>query len=180
MMSKTMRASLFGPSVFVGILVVWGVLNTVVEATVQQLVVQPTPAEIASGGAASDSPFTSDLPATGSVADLSEDEFVEQAMAIAAAELRGQLPMKVDELTTLLSVMSLKKTIMYSYRLEVPPGADLTTWELEQAARLEANVCGDTNMRNTIARGGSYRYMYADQTGYRIFDKTIDNCSSGL
>jgi len=86
------------------------------------------------------------------------------AAAIAAnvARVQARLPIRVDEHTTLLSVLAVGKTAKYAFQLKthkehVPP-----KWYVLQKEVLIKNACGVPAVRNLMKEGASYHYMYTD------------------
>lgn len=115
----------------------------------------------------------------GSVADNYESSrqntAIAEAQAQVAAEMRKQLPLKVDEFTTLQTVLSVGPTIIYSYVI------DIQYDEIEREAfsddifkQLKFNVCQETNMLSVMSAGGIYTYTYASADGKSLGSYTLN------
>ncbi len=94
----------------------------------------------------------------------------------AARQANAQMPLRVDALTTVTSIVAEDTTVIYNVRLDVdastlPPG---TAGRLEAGAR--SNACARPDMRQTMAMGGAYAYVWSDRTGRRILELRIDGC----
>jgi hypothetical protein len=94
----------------------------------------------------------------------------------AARQASSQMPLRVDALTTVTSIVAEDTTVIYNVRLDVdastlPPG---TVQRLEAGAR--SNACARADMRQTMAMGGAYAYVWTDRTGRQILSLRIDGC----
>ena len=99
---------------------------------------------------------------------------VERAVKHAVHELRNQLPMQVDEATTLLRVASAGKALIYHYRLSsAKRDMDLTHFHAIMASDLISNVCQHEDMRYMMEMGANYRYVYMSADGLLIDEITI-------
>jgi len=93
-----------------------------------------------------------------------------------AAQMDAQLPQKIDEITTLVSVSSNGPTFNYTYVL------DVATAEVGQAnidsleAATRQNACTEPSMKQTIGLGGAYFYRWVDRSGTQITTLRIDAC----
>ena len=110
-----------------------------------------------------------------------QEAFLEKGQAMAAEEIRKQLPMRIDEITTLQSVLSAGKALIYNYRMSLKK-SDLDTNEFiaKMTENLAHNVCQQKQMRNILNLGGNYKYVYMGADGLLIGDITITlaDCSS--
>lgn len=98
-----------------------------------------------------------------------------KAQAQAAAELRKQLPLKLDKYTTLQTVISVGPTIVYSYIVDIKfEEIDLKIFSEESLNQLKYNVCRETSMRDTMRAGGAYRYIYFSNDGKTIGSHTLN------
>ena len=98
------------------------------------------------------------------------------ATAVSAEEINRQLPLRVDELTVLTRVEAQGMNLTYFQTVAVPLAQ--VTPETRQAVieSTRRNVCGAPDMALTIQRGGSYRYVWADQSGQVIAETRIASC----
>lgn len=94
-----------------------------------------------------------------------------------ARVIGSQLPLRVDEITTLRSVVADGPELTYLNDVEVD-AAGLTG---EQSAALiettRAYVCGQPLMRAAVSAGSSYRYIWFDRTGAEFNRMTIERCA---
>jgi len=91
-------------------------------------------------------------------------------------QMEGQMPIRIDQVTSLVALTSAGATLTYNYRVEVD-GATVTDQgrrQLEQSTR--ATVCGRPDMQQTMSLGGAYAYVWADRAGRPIHAILIDSC----
>jgi hypothetical protein len=94
---------------------------------------------------------------------------VEEAQAAAAKQLRKQLPMKVDKITTLESVASAGSLLIYNHTIDlIGSGIDRATFISMMKNNLKTNVCGQKSMAEAIKHGGRYMYSYMGADGIVI------------
>ena len=93
----------------------------------------------------------------------------------AAKELRKQLPMKVDEMTTLVTAASAGRTVIYSFRVEIEKERIPSDFIGNQEANLKNNLCAHPTMRKMMKKGASYSYLYTDFRGKFIADIKVRN-----
>lgn len=98
---------------------------------------------------------------------------IETAQAAAATELRSQLPIRVDDSTTLESVMSAGTTLVYQYRVDFSETDVDTTWHQNMKKMLARNVCNQSDMRYTLDNGARYQYIYFGNDGIMIADFVV-------
>jgi|HigsolmetaGSP11D_1036233.scaffolds.fasta_scaffold01107_2 hypothetical protein len=81
----------------------------------------------------------------------------------AAQTLAKQVPIQLDEITTLYAVVAVGNTIMYHHRLsiEVPSNA-AQKFLTRQRAALIARVCGSQDTRFGLEHGMKMKYLYVD------------------
>lgn len=96
--------------------------------------------------------------------------------ASSAAQIRAQLPVRIDEISELVEISSSGPVLTYTYRLgrsraELPANVAQL---LENGTR--SNVCAQANMVQTIAIGGSYVYRWVDRDGRQIHQMGVDRC----
>lgn len=86
---------------------------------------------------------------------------IERAQEAAARELRKQLPMKVDDVTTLQDVSSVGKTLIYEYKLFMSSGmVDKGEFRSTMRAQLVNNACQKEEMKSKIDGGAMYTYKF--------------------
>jgi hypothetical protein len=96
---------------------------------------------------------------------------VEQAIEQAAIEIRKQLPMKVDKITTLQNVISAGNTLQYHYIMDVDVKTlDKNVFKINMRKSLLHNICNQKDMVFTMNLGGNYLYLYKDKNGLYIDD----------
>jgi hypothetical protein len=98
---------------------------------------------------------------------------VEMAQEAAAKELRGQLPMRIDDLTTLERVMSASTTLIYQYRVDLNESGLDTPWHLSMKNMLATNVCRQSDMRFALTNGARFQYTYFRNDGVMIADFVV-------
>ena len=94
----------------------------------------------------------------------------------AARQLNPQLPMRVDGMTTVESIAANGPELVYYVRLNVDAGAIGGEMRRNLADNTRNNVCGASDMRQTIGNGGRYRYVWSDRAGRSIHETLIDRC----
>jgi len=100
---------------------------------------------------------------------------VADAVRKAALELRKQLPVKVDEKTTLLAVVAAGRTLKYSYRMSYRKAELPAKWVVRQKRMLTGNACAHPGMRKMMELGVTYSYLYTDTVGRFLADINISN-----
>ncbi|HEX8193379.1 MAG TPA: hypothetical protein VF552_10815 [Allosphingosinicella sp.] len=94
------------------------------------------------------------------------------AQRVAAAVLAEHLPMRVDELTTLIAVTADGIDLTYKYRVSAGRPAFRDGFD----ANLARSVCADRGRATVISAGGAYRYIWHDTSGRVVHRLTIDTC----
>jgi hypothetical protein len=98
------------------------------------------------------------------------------ANAESARQLNAQMPMRVDEVTTVESVAAFGAEFVYNVRVEVDAAAVTGQMRDQLSAGTRNYVCNAADMRRTIGNGGSYRYRWADRSGRTVNEVLIDRC----
>lgn len=103
---------------------------------------------------------------------------LEKAQEIAAADLRKQLPIELDEMTTLQTALSAGSSLIYIYRIHQDIGEiDVRSVSSEMHQKLFKNVCGEKILRKNMSIGAKYIYRYFSRDGIQFaifdFDKNI-------
>jgi hypothetical protein len=102
-------------------------------------------------------------------------ETIVEAQRITAAILRNQLPIKVDEITTLQSVSTVGKTLQYHFKLEaIKDDIDVADFHKMWTTNLKTEVCQNESMRYVVEQGGQYKYIYTGSDGVVIDEITMD------
>lgn len=99
---------------------------------------------------------------------------IEKAVEMAAVEIRKQLPIQIDEITTLQTVMSAGKTLIYTYRLSRKKSdMDIDYFIANKRENLKSNVCQQKGMKSILDKGGNFTYSYLSSDGLYIGEITI-------
>lgn len=113
--------------------------------------------------------------------DGKTDGLLEQGQAEAAAELRKQLPMQIDDVTTLQNVISMGTTLAYHYNIAANKAdIDMNLFTEQMQKQLKTNTCEQKDMANTIKYGGKYTYMYMSADGLRLGQFTFGKEECGF
>jgi hypothetical protein len=103
-----------------------------------------------------------------------EDGVVEKAMELAVHDLRNQLPMQVDEATTLQNVASVGNTFIYFYHLSyVQSEINVENFHATMTPSLTSYVCQYQDMRRMMNMGVEYRYNHMSADGLLVDEITI-------
>jgi hypothetical protein len=87
---------------------------------------------------------------------------VATAQAAAVQRLQARLPVKVNKVTTLVSVVAVGRMAKYSFQMSVPRTRVPARWHLLQKAKLIKDACGKPAVRKLMKDGAMYSYMYTD------------------
>lgn len=91
--------------------------------------------------------------------------------------LSGQLPYRVDDITTVRSVAADGPQLTYLNDVEID-AAQVTTAESEALIETTRDyVCSQPVMRAAVSAGSSYRYIWFDRTGAEFNRMTIEGCA---
>jgi hypothetical protein len=91
------------------------------------------------------------------------------------ADAKSRLPIKVNELTTLVDVRYEPHKKVYWYVMEVKDGEKVERQKLRQSAQDE--LCGNADaLRMMKEKGVSYEYHYMDKARATLVSFTIANC----
>ena len=94
--------------------------------------------------------------------------------------LSSQLPLRIDEITTLRSVAADGPQLTYLNDVEVD-AAGLTAAQSEALIETTRGyVCSQPVMRAAVSAGSSYRYIWFDQTGAEFNRMTIERCADDI
>jgi len=98
-----------------------------------------------------------------------------------AKQLQQQLPMRIDEVTTLYNVASADELLIYNYRMDIKKSEiDYTDFMSKMKTQLRTNVCGQKDMAYVIKNGGKYMYVYIGSDGISIGDFKIGKKECGV
>ena len=94
----------------------------------------------------------------------------------AARQANAQLPLRVDEVTTITSIVADGTAVIYNIRVDTDAASvpAVTRERIETAAR--ASACARADMRQTMAMGGAYTYVWSDRAGREYLRFRIDGC----
>ena len=107
--------------------------------------------------------------------DDPEDK-IEKALISAASTLRKQLPLKLDEFTTLNTVVAGKRSLHYGYGLsfkEHDLGNGLGKFKSQLIRQITNNACNHKDMTATLKNGVSFHYTYFDSNGALVFKHQV-------
>jgi hypothetical protein len=98
-------------------------------------------------------------------------------VAAAVDELRAELPMRVDDLTTLTRIRAEGTRFVY----EMTVSRDIPADQVENARQVlqrqnQANLCSNADTRPFLDAGGSMRHVYTDPNGDR-FETLVTACA---
>jgi hypothetical protein len=101
---------------------------------------------------------------------------VDDALALLVPEIRKNLPIKVDEITTWLAIQALGPAVPYTYRIDLP------TQDIEAIADNLKNVttqnaCNNKTWRMFLDAGARQRHLYVDESGLHAVQFDIDSNS---
>lgn len=105
-----------------------------------------------------------------------QDAFIAATLKKMAAEMNSQTPIQVDEVTRLLSVIALQKTLTFNMRLTNYASSQVDPNVVEQVARdgINQTVCKNKATKNLIDLGVQYVYLYNGNDGKLITRVVID------
>jgi|SRR6185437_2185094 hypothetical protein len=85
------------------------------------------------------------------------------ALTKAENDIRPKLPMKVDDVTTLVRVHHSRKVFMYDYKVGVT-AAQMPSNGIELVrGTTKTSVCAKKEMVASMRAGGAYQYIYFDK-----------------
>jgi hypothetical protein len=106
---------------------------------------------------------------------------IEKAQELAAKHLRKQLPLKVDEITTMQNVVSVGKNLTYFYTMDRKKSdPSLSQFIRKMTPNIIKNVCGQKDMALSIKYGGSFTYSYMGSDGLSIGSIKISKKECGI
>jgi hypothetical protein len=117
--------------------------------------------------------------ATPDIESMSEDQwkaFIACIFRETAAQIDPQLPIKVDDTTSMVAISATGARINYTYVVNRAASDFSPSQKANIATNARQSVCGDPDMLATLNRGGSYFYRWLDRSGAVIQTALIDNC----
>ena len=96
--------------------------------------------------------------------------------ALVASKINLAAPLTIDPMNTLLGAESDGMTLQYNFRLDLDAAQVTDDGRTSIDSSVRSFVCGNASMRRTIARGGSYRYVWNDRAAQRVHQVLIDRC----
>jgi hypothetical protein len=101
---------------------------------------------------------------------------VDDALALLVPELRKNLPMKVDEITTWLAIQALGPAVLYTYRIDLPK-QDIEAIAGDLKNVTTQNACNNKTWRMFLDAGARQRHLYVDESGLHAVQFDIDSNS---
>jgi hypothetical protein len=98
---------------------------------------------------------------------------IEKAQEEAAKQIRAQLPMRVDDVTTLERVVDAGAMLLYQYNVSLTESDLDASWHLNQKNMLITNVCKEPGMRLGLKNGAKYKYDYFGKNGILIAESVV-------
>lgn len=111
------------------------------------------------------------------VLNLMDPERIAFRFKVEARNFQRQLPKKIDELTTLVSVVADGQTITYRYIVDLPPGL-ITASEARKKLinDLKSDLCSQYLLPEYLRSGGRYDFTYNYRGGGTLTQFSIDAC----
>ena len=101
---------------------------------------------------------------------------LEYKIAEATHQMQGQLPMRVDDVTTLTAVRHEGTNIIYEMSVDRELSADeLQTATGQMQASNQSNMCGQPPTLELIRMGASLTHRYTDKAGHH-FETRVSSC----
>ena len=101
---------------------------------------------------------------------------VDDALALLVPELRKNLPMKVDEITTWLAIQALGPAVLYTYSFDLPK-QDIEAIAGDLKNVTTQNACNNKTWRMFLDAGAGQRHLYVDESGLHAVHFDIDSNS---
>ena len=93
-----------------------------------------------------------------------------------AKQFNRNLPLKVDEITTLERLSTEGARLTYHYVIDRPAAEVPETMREALRTATKAQVCKAEDMRATIRAGGSYRYLWVDRMRTPLAETVVSAC----
>jgi hypothetical protein len=91
-----------------------------------------------------------------------QNDPVAAAVHAAVGRLQARLPIRVDEHTTLMSVVAVGKTAKYAFQLDVRKTQVPSKWYSLQKDVLTQKACEQPVVRKLMKDGATYQYLFTD------------------
>ncbi|MBT3788635.1 MAG: hypothetical protein HOE83_10860 [Alphaproteobacteria bacterium] len=91
-----------------------------------------------------------------------QNDPVAAAVHAAVGRLQARLPIRVDEHTTLMSVVAVGKTAKYAFKLDVRKTRVPSKWYSLQKDVLTQKACEQPVVRKLMKDGATYQYLFTD------------------
>lgn len=112
---------------------------------------------------------------TAGAAQAGPDPELPRELALTAQILRKQLPLRQQTPQGMVSVSGIEaRGTEMIHTVDVPSDLDEGTFA-QFKAQLPAHLCGDSQLRQMLLRGGSQTYVMRDRDGEQ-FTATVDRC----
>ena len=102
--------------------------------------------------------------------------FVSCLQGQAVAAYKVNLPLRVDDVTTLTDVTADGLTVTYHMTARVAADTVSLSGLAAMRSSTRAVVCENEQLIAMIGIGGAYRYVWKDESGAVIGETTIDSC----
>lgn len=137
---------------------------------------EPANGTASSTNTATGSPSLSAPGDTGAKPATGSNPALEAEMQQAAAQIRGQLPIRADQITTVTGIRAEGTEFVYDMAIsqEIPTAQVDMVSRAAQVAN-QGNLCGNPQTSTFIRRGGSMRHIYTDTAGHR-FETRVASC----
>jgi hypothetical protein len=100
-------------------------------------------------------------------------KFAEDGLRRTEADMKRNLPLRVDQNTTLVDVKYDKTRSTYWYVIEKPDQFD----PQETARQVQIGVCANADNSSTMKKEGfSYEYHYRSKDGHALTDFKVTTC----
>ena len=101
---------------------------------------------------------------------------LEAGIQKAAAKIRPQLPVRVDEDTTMIGVVAAGKNIIYQMSVSTDiPEARIHEAQAEMQRTVALNVCQNEKTKALVEAGATMSYAYTLPSG-RTFETDVNHC----
>lgn len=121
-------------------------------------------------GTACVNPITMDMPAAERQAAMA------CSMRALAVELSRSVPIRLNEITTVVRVTSSGGQITYHNRVDADPDLFTDSYWNPVKADIARNTCTERASSNIIAFGGSFRWLWIDRDGNTMTELVVDHC----
>jgi hypothetical protein len=96
----------------------------------------------------------------------------EEGLRRSEADMKSNLPLRVDQNTTLFDVKYERTHSVYWYVIDKPDQFDAQ----ETARQVQIGVCTNADNSSTMKKGFSYEYHYKTKDGLALTDFKVTTC----